>query len=124
ETLRSLWDDSQTRFALVLVGGDGCWDLINRYPMLSSRIYTRVAFQPLTQEDVLELIPLYHPLYRDTTPRTIERIDKRFARGNFREWASFTHMATRICERDNTEPVTNRVATEALHRIGREIRAA
>jgi DNA transposition AAA+ family ATPase len=124
ETLRSLWDDSQTRFALVLVGGNGCWDLINSYPMLSSRIYTRVAFQPLNQDDVLELIPLYHPIYRDASARTIERIDKRFARGNFREWAAFTHMAKRICERDNTATVTNRVATEALDRIGRVIRAA
>jgi DNA transposition AAA+ family ATPase len=124
ETLRSLWDDRETRFALVLVGGNGCWDLINSYPMLSSRIYTRVAFEPLTREDVLEVIPRYHPIYSNATERTIERVDARFARGNFREWAAFRHMAKRICERDGGDTVTSRVADEALDRIGRVIRVA
>lgn len=37
---------------------DGPFDL-----MLHSRIYRRVAFHPLSDDDVLELIPGYHPIF-------------------------------------------------------------
>ena len=44
EYLRHLHDDPATRFALLFDGGDGCWEVLAREPMLRSRIYRRVAF--------------------------------------------------------------------------------
>ena len=42
EYLRHLHDDPATRFGLLLVGGDGCWQVLSREPMLRSRLYRRV----------------------------------------------------------------------------------
>ena len=48
EYLRHLHDDPATRFALLFDGGDGCWEVLAREPMLHSRIYRRVAFTALS----------------------------------------------------------------------------
>lgn len=119
ETMRALHDKAETCFTLVLVGGNGCWELIERHPMLCSRILSRVQIEPLTNDDVFEVIPDYHPIYAGSAQSTLERINKRFARGNFREWAAFTLIAKQICDRDGGNTVTNRVADETLDRIGR-----
>ncbi len=97
EYLRHLHDDPDSRFALLLVGGDGCWQVLSREPMLRSRLYHRVAFSPLTPAAVLRVIPRFHPVYRDVDPELLALIDERFAHGFFREWVTFTHAALRTC---------------------------
>ena len=47
ELLRHLHDDEDTRFGLLYVGGDGCWEVLSREPMLASRIWRRLAITPL-----------------------------------------------------------------------------
>lgn len=44
EFLRYLHDHPLTRFALLLVGGDGTWKVLSREPMLRSRIYPGSAW--------------------------------------------------------------------------------
>ena len=39
EYLRHLHDDPDTTFALLFVGGDGCYEVLRREPMLDSRLY-------------------------------------------------------------------------------------
>ena len=63
EYLRHLHDHARTRFSLLLVGGDGCWRVLSREPMLRSRIYRRVRFAPMPPAMVLQVIPGYHPIY-------------------------------------------------------------
>lgn len=96
ELLRYLHDHRTTRFALVLVGGNGTWRVLSREPMLASRVYRRVRFQPLSRADVLAAIPAYHPLYRSVDPQLIALIDDLFAHGNLRHWAAFTDSALRV----------------------------
>ncbi len=93
ELLRYLHDHRATRFALVLVGGNGTWAVLSREPMLASRVYRRVRFQPLTRPDVLGAIPAYHPIYADVESELIGLVDDHFAHGNMRNWAAFTHSA-------------------------------
>ena len=50
EYLRYLHDDPHTKFALLLVGGAGCWEVLRREPMLSSRLYEHLRFSPLKCE--------------------------------------------------------------------------
>jgi DNA transposition AAA+ family ATPase len=76
EYLRHLHDDPATRFALLFDGGDGCWEVLAREPMLRSRIYRRVAFAPLTDQDVITLIPGYHPIYSSADPKLLTLIDE------------------------------------------------
>jgi len=52
EFLRYLHDHPRIRFALILVGGDGCWEVLAREPMLRSRIFRRVNITSLTGEQV------------------------------------------------------------------------
>jgi hypothetical protein len=96
ELLRYLHDHRTTRFALVLVGGNGTWRVLSREPMLASRVYRRVRFQPLTRADVLAAIPAYHPLYAHAHPELIRLIDDLFAHGILRNWAAFTDSALRL----------------------------
>lgn len=99
ELLRYLHDHRTTRFALVLVGGNGTWRVLSREPMLASRVYRRVRFAPLTRADVLTAIPAYHPIYADTDEAVIALVDDVFAHGNLRNWAAFTDSALRLRRR-------------------------
>lgn len=93
EYLRHLHDDPQSRFALVLVGGNDCWNTLSRYPMVVSRVARRVAFRPLGLDELLEVLPAFHPLYEDNDLEIIRFVDERYARGNFRAWTLFTDTA-------------------------------
>jgi type II secretory pathway predicted ATPase ExeA len=99
EFLRHLHDHPATTFGLLLVGGDGCWDVLTREPMLRSRIYRRVAFGPLTAPQVLEVVRRFHPLYQDATDELVLFVDDNFGHGNFRNWAVFTRTAQSLCTR-------------------------
>jgi hypothetical protein len=110
EYLRYLHDHPATTFALLLVGGDGCWEVLSREPMLRSRIYRRVTFRPLTSRQVLDLIPGYHPIYRGVAEELIAFVDEHFGHGNFRNWASFTHSAQTLCRQASREWLDEEVA--------------
>ena len=96
EFLRYLHDHPVTRFALVLVGGDGCWEVLAREPMLRSRIYRRVVFRPLSSRQVLDMVSRYHPLYQEAPADLVLFIDEYFGHGNFRNWAAFTRSAQEL----------------------------
>jgi DNA transposition AAA+ family ATPase len=56
EVLRYFYDDPDTQLALLLVGGDGCWETISREPMLASRVYRQRRFGPFRSADVPSLM--------------------------------------------------------------------
>ena len=56
EFLRHLGEDPHRRGGMLLVGGDGCWEVLSREPMLRSRVYRRVVFAPLPGEEVVRVI--------------------------------------------------------------------
>jgi len=114
EYLRHLHDDPSTRFALLLVGGDGCWEVLSREPMLRSRIYRRVRFGAMSAQTVLVVIPNYHAIYRDASPELLLLIDDRYAHGTFREWASFTRSAQVLCHEQREDRVTQEIVDAVL----------
>jgi DNA transposition AAA+ family ATPase len=117
ELLRYLHDHRSTRFALVLVGGNGTWAVLSREPMLASRVYRRVRFNPLTRTDVLAAIPEYHPIYGRVDPELIGMIDDDFAHGNMRNWAAFTHSALGLLSETGRDLVDEQIVRNvfALH---------
>ncbi len=117
ELLRYLHDHRATRFALVLVGGNGTWAVLSREPMLASRVYRRVRFQPLTRPDVLGAIPAYHPIYADTDSELIGLVDDHFAHGNMRNWAAFTHSALALLAETARDRIDEQIVRNvfALH---------
>ncbi|MGI8846349.1 MAG: AAA family ATPase [Thermoleophilaceae bacterium] len=118
EYLRHLHDDPDTRFGLLFDGGDGCWEVLAREPMLRSRIYRRVAFSALTDNDVQTLIPAYHPLYADADPELLLLINDKAANGRLRSWAAFTHTAAAICRRTGTPQLDEPIARSAITLLG------
>jgi hypothetical protein len=114
EYLRHLHDHAQTRFSLLLVGGDGCWRVLSREPMLRSRIYRRVQFAPMAPAMVLQVIPAYHPIYRGAPASLLALIDDCYAHGCFREWASFTHSAIAFCRERRADTLTEELARAVL----------
>jgi DNA transposition AAA+ family ATPase len=117
ELLRYLHDHRQTRFALVLVGGNGTWTVLSREPMLASRVYRRVRFAALARADVIGAMPAYHPLYTDATHELLTLIDDLFAHGNLRNWAAFTHSALALAEEIGRRQLDEQIARNvfALH---------
>jgi DNA transposition AAA+ family ATPase len=118
EYLRHLHDDPATRFAVLFDGGDGCWEVLAREPMLRSRIYRRVAFRPLSDTDVLALIPGYHPMYAEVDPELLVLINDQATNGRLRSWAAFTHTAGRICGGLGVERIDKAIARNAIAQLG------
>lgn len=118
EYFRHLHDDPSTTFALLFVGGAGCYEVLSREPMLDSRLYAHVRFAPLTPRQVLQVIPVYHPMYSDVDPALITLIDRHCARGNFRAWAKFTQHAQRFLERSDHSTLDEGVVRTVFVRLG------
>jgi len=118
EYLRHLHDDPDTHFALVFAGGDGCYEVLRREPMLDSRLYAHQRFGPLAPGEVLALVPRYHPIYAEADPKVLRLVDDVCAHGNFRAWARFTHHAARLCARAGRAGCDEEIARNAFRLLG------
>ncbi|MET7574939.1 ATP-binding protein [Streptomyces sp. NPDC005492] len=92
EFIRELWDDEDTRLAVVLVGAETCYQKIKNRPALDSRILIWQRYKPLTPAEVLTVIPQYHPIWADVPTDELLWIDDVACHGNFRQWAKITYL--------------------------------
>ena len=99
EYWRHLWDDLRTDIAIVFVGGGDCYQVLRREPMLSSRIFVWQEFRRMSSEQVLRVIPAFHPVWETTAPEVITFADTHAGHGNFRSWAKITAHAVRALQR-------------------------
>lgn len=114
EYLRYLHDPHNTRFAMVLAGGNGCWETIRREPMLHSRVHEPVFFKPLSDHAVIEALPNYHAMYRDAEPELLLWVNQERCRGILRHWSAFTASAIQLLTPG--KPLTRAVAATVLGR--------
>lgn len=124
EFVRHLGEDHRRRSATLLVGGDGCWDVLSREPMLRSRVFRRVVFAPLAPAQVIEVVRLYHPLYYDAEGELISFVDDYCGHGNLRNWASFTLTALDLCHQNARPRLDEQVARNAFMLLGGGVGAA
>ncbi|WP_285551174.1 ATP-binding protein, partial [Streptomyces lavendulae] len=97
ECFRYLWDEPATQIAIVFVGGAGAHTVLCREPMLSARIFIWQQFTRLMPDEVLDVVPLFPPVWEDADPGGITFADGQAAHGNFRAWAQLTaHMRTAV----------------------------
>jgi len=118
EFLRHLADDPCRQSATLLVGGDGCWEVLSREPMLHSRILRRVLFAPLPTAEVVRLIRGYHPIYQGVDDELIRFVDDYCGHGNFRNWASFTLTARDLCSEAGRPRLDDQIARNAFALLG------
>jgi hypothetical protein len=64
-----------------------------------------------------DLMSSFHPIYTGVAKEVLLLVDDHFARGNLRDWASFTHTAAKLCEEHGRERLDAEIArnTFALH---------
>jgi hypothetical protein len=124
EFLRHLSEDPHRRGAILLVGGDGCWEVLSREPMLRSRVFRRVVFAPLPSAEVVRLMAGYHPLYAGVPEQLIRFVDDYCGHGNFRNWASFTLTALDLCDELGRDRLDEQVARNAFALLGGGVGAA
>lgn len=104
EFWRHLWDDPRTDISIVFVGGGDCYKVLRREPMLSSRVYVW-EFRRMTPEQVLQVIPVYHPAWANIDAELIAYVEMHAGHGNFRAWSKITkHVLTALRRLDRAAP--------------------
>ncbi|MFJ3799943.1 AAA family ATPase [Streptomyces sp. NPDC090088] len=124
EFIRELWDDEDTRLAVVLVGAESCYQKIKNRPALDSRILVWQRYKPLTPGEVLTVIPQYHPLWAGAPADDLLWIDDLACHGNFRQWAKITYLiqeqqhgpGTAVTSAEPPHPPTNPASPEAIRK--------
>ncbi len=105
EYWRHLWDEPRTDIAIAFVGGGDCYQVLRREPMRSSRVFIWQEFTRLSREQVLAIIPAFHPTWADASPELITFADTHAAHGNFRAWAKITaHVVRGLARTGATVP--------------------
>jgi hypothetical protein len=75
-------------------------------------------FRPLSDTDVLALIPGYHRIHAEVDPELLVLINDQATNGRLRSWAAFTHTAGRICGGLGVEPNDKAIARNAIAQLG------
>jgi DNA transposition AAA+ family ATPase len=114
EYLRYLHDPHDTRFAMVLAGGNGCWETIRREPMLHSRVHEPVFFKALGDRALLQMLPNYHAMYEQADPGLLLWIDQQRCQGILRHWSAFTASAAQLLQQRKEHTLTRAVADVVL----------
>lgn len=114
ELLRYLHDDPDTQFGLLYVGGNGCWNVLSREPMLASRVWRRLAITPLERKMIPEAIRGYHPIYEQADDELLHYIDDRFAHGIWRNWACFSSTVHLLAQRTARTHIDEEIVTNAF----------
>ncbi|TMR40891.1 ATP-binding protein [Actinomadura geliboluensis] len=121
EMVRHLHDSRRTRFAVLYVGGDGCWERLSRSPMLASRIYRRLPFMPLSPDAVPRMIRRFHAIYAQADDELLTEINETYANGVLRNWASFTISAAQACAELGKEHIDDVVVDTVMPMLGEGI---
>lgn len=118
EYWRHLWDDPATQISIVFVGGGDCFSVLSREPMLASRLYLPQRFRRMGLAEVLQVIPVYHPVWNRALPTLLDEIDTKACKGNFRNWAKFTHHVLQARKRRPDAPLDRDMAKWVYRRLG------
>lgn len=113
EDLRYLHDQVGEGFALALLGGRKCWDVIEGDLMLRSRIRRRTNFGYLKNKDAISVARIYHQIYSGVSEKILIEINVA-CRGRFRTWFHFTDEAAALCEIQGKKRITREVTRDTL----------
>ncbi|WP_326782453.1 ATP-binding protein [Streptomyces longwoodensis] len=92
EYLRYLHDDPAPQVTILLLASRPRLKALRSQPTLLSRVTTWHLMEPLDTDEVLTVLPAFHPLWHNTPSRTLARLDDMWAHGNLRRWAALTHQ--------------------------------
>lgn len=117
EYWRHLWDDRHTDIAIIFAGGDNCYKVLRREPMLASRIYIWQEFKRIPKTEIQPVIAAFHPIWATCDPELIDAIDAEAAHGSFRNWATITALLTEGLAKTGSAQVTEELVGWAYSKI-------
>ncbi|MFF2308354.1 AAA family ATPase [Streptomyces sp. NPDC058128] len=115
--LRQLWDAPGCAAALVLCGA-GSERALARASALRSRVLAWHQIGRLEPSQVPQTLSLFHPVWAQTDPDDLTRVDEQMARGNFRTWAKITSHLYAALERAPGKRVDRELVEQACARLG------
>ncbi len=118
ELLRHLHDHPETRFSLLYVGGDGCWEVLSREPMLASRVFRRLPFKKLDRPGIPALMRTYHRIYDGVADELLWEVEDAYGKGTLRNWVVFTQTALTLCTRSGRERIDAEVIDNVYAKLG------
>ncbi|MDG9720107.1 ATP-binding protein [Streptomyces sp. DH24] len=117
EYLRYLWDDTSSDLTIVFTGGNGCFEMLQSEPMLESRVYAWQEIGRMPLDEVLTVIPAFHPVWADAEAELIAVCDQEAAHGNFRAWAKITHHLVTEMKESGREQVDEELLRWAYSKL-------
>ena len=98
---------------VLLVSDPGVKKRLDSSAQTSRRIHRPLWFGPLPPDDVLQIIPHWHPLFADAEPELIQFIDETMCQGNLGTWSKFTVDAVHETKRRGS-PLTMEIAVAVI----------
>ncbi|WP_051967385.1 ATP-binding protein [Kitasatospora mediocidica] len=118
EYWRHLWDDRHTDIAVIFAGGDNCYKVLKREPILASRIFIWQKFKRIPEDEVTATLPAFHRMWSGVRPDLIRDIDRAAAHGNFRNWATVTKHLQQGMKKMNLTEINDDLVNWVYSRIG------
>lgn len=94
--LRTLFDEDSTQLGLVLIGSDGLAEKLAANGALLSRCSRDVVMSPFSDEEAVDSLPIFHPIFADAEPALLKEINQRCL-GRFRHWTDFAINGEPLC---------------------------
>lgn len=92
EYLRYLHDDPAPQVTILLLASQPRLKALRSQQTLISRVTAWHRLEPLETDELLTVLPAFHPLWQHIPAPVISRLDALWAHGNFRRWAALTHQ--------------------------------
>ncbi|MDF3300091.1 ATP-binding protein [Streptomyces tropicalis] len=92
EYLRYLHDDPVPQVTILLLASRPRLRALRSQRALLSRVATWHYMEPLAPDEVLTMLPAFHPLWQNAPSRTLAHLDDMWGHGNLRRWAALTHQ--------------------------------
>ncbi|MBJ7353773.1 MAG: AAA family ATPase [Thermoleophilaceae bacterium] len=112
--IRHLIDREDTQVTILLVGAEGLITKVRKDPTLDSRIYRRVGFAEMSEEELLGVLPNYHPIYRGVSRALLEDLIDRCEVVKHRVLAVFTLTAADLLAREERESIDKNTLDKSL----------
>ncbi|GAA3604162.1 hypothetical protein GCM10022419_105950 [Nonomuraea rosea] len=107
-----LWSDRATDIAVIFIGCDGGLPLLDRTSALASSVYLWQRYQALSQAQIREVLPAFHPVWAEADPDDIDLLYQA-ADGVFRSWAKLTYQILTVMHQQERK----RIDREIVHGV-------
>lgn len=112
--IRHLIDRADTKVSILLVGAGGLTEKVRKDPTLNSRIFRRIVFSEMTEDELIKVLPKYHPIYAGASKSVLLDLIDRCEVVKHRTLAVFTLTASDLLASESQETLTEWALEQSL----------